>query len=138
MVGGDEADRNCLLAIVSRNCPSSVILSGIDVTESLRDVVVENLRIVLLHYALECGLRLVIGPVSRGVSADASVSHSQSEVCIREEGFLRLELHLPSHVIPVEKSNLLIQTLFSRVNIFCVPISEFIGKSHCRVGKHGC
>ena len=50
MVGSDEAYRDLTVFI----SPAAEVLFCIDVTEILRDVVVEDLRIVLLDDSCEC------------------------------------------------------------------------------------
>ena len=138
MVGGDEAYRNGLLSIVPGYRPLPVILGRIDVAQPLWNVIVENLRIVLFHYSFERRLRLVICPVGRGVAADASVSYSQCEICIREECFLRLKLHLTSHIVPVKQSDFTVQAFLVRVDVACIPFPEFIGEPYRRIRIHGC
>ena len=66
VVGGDEADGN--LAVMS---PAAVVTGGHDITESLRYVVIEYVRVVLLHDALDGRERQIVHSV-RGSIALAS------------------------------------------------------------------
>ena len=59
MVGGEEADRLVVMAAL-----------GVDVAQALRDVVVEDLGVVLLDDALEGGDRIIIDAVCRGITLD--------------------------------------------------------------------
>ena len=109
MVCSDEAYRH-LSGCVG---PLAIVLLRVDVAKALRDVVVEDLRIVLLHDALDGRRRHVVCSVGRGVSLDVAVCHSEGKVCVRVEG-LRHALgaaiyHLSAHVVAVCQLEFLVQ-----------------------------
>ena len=136
VVSRDETYRHLTRCI----CPSSVVLLCIDVAKALRDIVVEDIRIVLFHDSLDCRRRCVIYAVGRGVSLDMAVRHSESEVRIRIEclsscrtvGRLR-QVHLAAHIVAVCEVELAVEAGCMRLYISAVPFQELIEEHEGRV-----
>ena len=133
MVGRDEAYGDCRVALGVGDGPSSIVFCSVDVSQPLRDVIVEYLRVVLLHYAFKCGLRFIVNPVRRCISHHLAVCHAQGEVRVRVERLFRLEFHLPLHVFPVKQGDLPVQPLAYRIDVRGVPSAEFPGEPCGRV-----
>ena len=117
MVGSDEAYRDGRIAMGISYSPSAIILFRIDIPQPLRNVIIENFGIVLLHYAFQSGRRFIVYAVGRGVSLDFPVCHTESEVRVRVERLFRFELHLASHVCPVKKRDFTVCLLADRSDV---------------------
>ena len=92
VVGGKEAHGLVLEAA-----------AGIDVPEGLRNIVVEDIRVVFFDNAFKGGNRPVVDGICGGVALYVAVGYAKGEVGVRVKCFLRLKFHLGAHVVTVNK-----------------------------------
>ena len=133
MVGGQEAYRYRTVPVCVGHCPSSVILTCVNVAETLRYVVVIDFGIVLFHYPFQCRYRFIQDAVGRGVAADFSVSYPERKIGIGIETPFRLEFHLSAHVFPVQKPNLAFNSPADRQYFGIMPLVESCCEGECRI-----
>ena len=135
MVGREETDRHG-----TDSKPGGILRqrAGIKIAQRLRDIIVEDLGIVLLHHALHGRNGRIIDPVSRGIPLHVPVGHPQRQIGVRIEGFAIPHHHLSAHVVPHQQIRLHAQALPLRQDFLLIPGGEGAVKAHDRIHLQGC
>lgn len=128
VVRGQETDRDRTVYV-----PASILFRPVQVAQSLRNVVVVNIRIVLLHNAVDRRERFVIDGVYRTVALDSPVSDTQRQVGVGKEGAVGLHLHQPFHVEAVECVDFGVEALVCPVHFRIVERVESLGQQQGRI-----